>query len=403
MKRSLALALCIVAAAAVAGCGSKKSTNPILADTNGATVEVGLGNADLGAGNYAGANQHYHAALDKDPNNKQARLGVALTDLYLVQNDSEVQNIVSYFNSSPPPAPGKGADVMQRSIVAGLDPARVSFMPLDEGQALVRMLALATTNPPAISEIQRVIATKVLPKLQSAENHLNVIEQSGDFVFKLPPSATGLADSLEIDNSDVLLLDSVVNGVEGWLGLIVAYNFDVENNDFQNVDAESLLAPGTAWATLHTGGALVLSDAKQNLLLVKTRLDQAAVSLAAETDDQTDDLISNLWLNTATFTTLHDQVAWATSTLEGSVTITVKDRAGQPFDMALYLGRFFVPAIEDLKTKAPDHTFDVNGDPQIVSPITFPDPTINGIFPDMTNDRWRALTGINVIAARTPR
>ena len=65
MKRFLVLVSCVVVAAMIGGCGSKKSTNPVVADTHGAVVEVGLGNTDLGAGNYAGANQHYHAALDK--------------------------------------------------------------------------------------------------------------------------------------------------------------------------------------------------------------------------------------------------------------------------------------------------------------------------------------------------
>ena len=130
---------------------------------------------------------------------------------------------------------------------------------------------------------------------------------------------------------------------------------------------------------------------------------ERAASLAAETDDQSDDLIPQAFLDTQAYQDLQNGVTQVASTLEAAVPISVTDYTGQPFALDLYAGRFFVPAIEDLKTKFPNHTFDVNGDPQLTGPITFPDPTINGIFPDMTNDRWRAVTGLNVMAARTPR
>jgi len=404
MKKFLMLFACGIVAAMLWGCGSDNSTAPPPADPQGAATEVALGNTDLGNGNYAGANQHYQAALTKDPNNNQARLGVAVTDVYLLQNDTEVQSVVDYLDQVPPPVVGNARVMLHSKRVASLlDPAHRSFTPVSEGRAVMRMLTAAVTNPPAISDIQRIIVTKVMPKLQSTQNHLNVIEQASEFVFKLPPAATGLADTLEIDKSDVLLLDSVVNGVQGWLGLVVAYNFDVSNNDFDNVNTDSLLTPGTDWAKLHDGGALALAAAKENLLLVKTRLDQAALSLAGEADDQTDDLVPKTWLDTPEYQDLQDGVTRATNTLAGPVAITVNDYAGQPFAMGLNLGRFFVPAITDLKTKLPDHTFDVYGKPQLVAPITFPDPTINGIFPDMTDARWQQLTGVTGPVARATR
>ena len=124
--------------------------------------------------------------------------------------------------------------------------------------------------------------------------------------------------------------------------------------------------------------------------------------MAAETDDQSDDIIPQSWLTTQGFTDLHDAVAQVYTSLNSPVTITVNDYSMQPMDLQIQIGRFFVPAITDLKPKFPALVFYGTG-PEIAMPITFPDPTINGIFPDMTNVRWRQLTGITAASRLAPR
>src|SRR2546427_79526 len=130
------------------------------------------------------------------------------------------------------------------ALVAGCGKSEENPMsPLDPAAAQQEVAAgdtdLAADDPPAISEVQYVVKTKVMPKLAYAEARLNKIEQQPGFVFKIAPDVTGEPDSIEVDLGDILILDSVINGVQGWLGLLVSYNFDVPS--YEHVNAESLL------------------------------------------------------------------------------------------------------------------------------------------------------------------
>lgn len=398
MLRRLLLLLAATLALAALGCGSSnKSTAP---DPTGAQQEVDAANAALASGDYTAAYNHFQAALAKDPTNTEARFGVALSGVYVVQNDPEIAQVIAYVESELPrnvaPAPQDRSlsDPLRRLGVMGATP-RHDFGPRSMGRAMIRVLGQAASDPVALSQVQYLIRTKVMPKLQLAEDHLNVIEAASEFVIQYPPAVTHQPDTIEIDKSDVLLLDAAVNGVQGWLGMLVAYNLDVPNNDFENVNAESLLAEGTAWATLHSGGALQLAAARNDLLTFEIRLAQAAASLGAETDDQSDDVVSAAVLSDPEFQQLLQDAERMSASLQGPVQVEVEDADQQPFTMQLHIGRFFVPAIDDLKTVLPDHVFDSNGDPVLVTPLTFADPTIHGIFPDMTNPRWQQLTGLS--------
>jgi hypothetical protein len=386
-------------AALTLGCG-ESSVKPVV-DAGGAQQETNLGNQAFVSGDFATANAHYKAAISKDPNNAQAQFGAGATELFLLQGDTEVlalQNQVLEMRA-PNPSPALSQTRTERASAlssrlaqasTGVDPR---YVPTSVGVALFRTLRLACDDPPSISRIQAIIRNKVMPRLQYAEDRLNFVETVPDFTLLLPPSITGLPQTIEIDKTEAYVLDAVVNDLQGWCGILVAYNLDVPNSDFAHVNAESLLAPGTAWATLHRSGAQGLAVARLDFLNVKPKFDAAAAYLAAEVDDQSDDVIPQSWLTTQAYADVRDAVTQVDHSLGGPVTVTVNDASRQPMDLQIYIGRFFVPAIEDLKTKFPALEF-VAGHPAIAAPITFPDPTINGIFPDMTNPRWQQLTGI---------
>lgn len=397
MLKRFALLLVVLLGLAVAGCGdSDKTTNP---DPTGAQLEVDAANAALAAGDYTSAYTHFQAAFAKDPANTEARFGLAVSGVYVVQNDPEIQQVIDYLGpqipqAAPAPQDRRLPALAQRMGVLGATPQH-DFGPRSMGRAMVRIMGAAATDPIMVSRVQSLIRTKVMPRLQQAENHLIVLEAASEFVLKYPPAVTELPDTIEIDKSDLLLLDAIINGVQGWLGMFVAYNWDVPNNDFEHVNPESLLAEGTDWATLHTGGAVQLAAAKNDLLTWDIRLAQAATSLGAETDDQSDDVVANTVLTEPDFVQLLQDAERVSASMQGPVQVEVEDYNGQPFLLQFEVGRFFVPAIGDLKRMLPDHTFDpVTHDPEPVLPLTFTDPTINGIFPDMTNPRWQALTGL---------
>jgi len=388
----------------VLGCGGKSSTQPTT-DPAAAAGEVDAGNTALANGDYAAANEHFKTAIAKDPSNSQAQFGAAVTEVYLLQDDPDVQNVAGQFQLFQPGALPMSHGRLARQVafsqrVQSLRSSVVGpYTPVRMGSALVRTLALASNEPDSISEIQAIVRTKVMPKLQYAEDRLNAAEAAADFRMFLVPEITGMPDTLEIDKTELYLLDSVINGVQGWLGILTAYNFDVENSDFEHVNPESLLAPGTAWATLHPGGHVILAQAKSDFETVKARFDAAAAYLANETDDQSNDLIPQDWLATQDYADLADGVDQMNAALTGPITVPARDANDQEFDLQVDIGRFMVPGIDDLKKALPNHTI-VNGELKPVEPITFPTdpgyggPTVYGIFPDMTDARWQQLTGL---------
>lgn len=378
----------------LAGCGSD-SKNPTEPDPVGAQNEVNSANEALEAGDYESANTHFKAAIAKDPTNVQAQIGAGVTEVYLLQNDPEVSDIV---NSVPQNFPVRtrpsflpeATAKRLRTIGFASGP---SYDPVFDVRATVNLMARAATDPPALSEIQRVIRTKVMPKIQYVEDRLNVVEARGNFVLKIPPAQTHEPDTLEIDLGDVYVLDATINNIQGCLGVLVAYNFDLPS--YEHVNAESLLAEGTDFGTLHpVVGALSLSNAQANFLRVKTQFDLAVASINAETDPQDDDLIPKSAIESPEFANLQEAIDKLTEALTGPVMVPdAKTYNNEPFEMQIDISRFFSPPIDDLKTEFPHHAFDDNGEPYPTNPLTFDDPTLNGIFPDMTNERWQLLVG----------
>src|SRR5436190_15872610 len=95
MKRLVPLVLIAGLAAFSAGC-SKSSTKPST-DPAAAQAETNAGNQDLANGDYASANQHYKNAIAKDPGNAQAQFGAAVTEVYLLQDDPDIQGVAGQF------------------------------------------------------------------------------------------------------------------------------------------------------------------------------------------------------------------------------------------------------------------------------------------------------------------
>ena len=398
MSLPRSFALLLVAALAASGCSKKSATAP----TGGGTTpqqEVDAGNSALANGDVAGANSHYKAALALSPTNSQANLGAGVTEIYLVQNDPDVIAILNALGNPSLPAPdlrSKRASFLARM---GLS-SRRRYDPVSNARMMFRAFLTLVHEPPLVSEVQTVLKSAVLPRLQYAEDRLNVIENNPNFVWVVPDSLTGFYGPVEVDLGDVRILDAVINNIQGTVGLLVAYDFDVPSYD--HVRGDSLLASGTAFGQLHSDGATQLSAARTNLITATNEVDAAVTSILAETDDQSDDLIPIDALGTASdVSALRAQLDQIRSTLNGPTAFDFVNRLGSPDQVTAYVGRFFTNPLADIKNYLPAHDFDpTTHDPFLLDPITFPDPTFNGIFPGMTNARWQELIGPVAFAAR---
>jgi hypothetical protein len=385
--RHVAIFSCLILGLALFGCGGDK--NPASpTDPAGAQAEAQLGDQDLAGGDIEGANAHYRAALDKDPNNPQANIGAAITEVYLLQNDPEVAQLLGLVDNPPVPIRNGDHESVRVRVERTLGFGDTRFQPLSPVKMVGRFTTLGTSDPIVFSDIQRVIKVKVMPKLQYAENRLNVVEANPTWRYLLLPEITEEPDTLEIDLGEVYALDAVVNAVQGWLGIVVAYDFDTPNG---TANPESLLATGTAFGKLHLDGAAQLGAARNNWIHADTQLEAGIAFIDAETDDQSDDVIPHEALHSPEFLGWKEQFDALQTSLSAPVPVPVTNCSDVEVSVSVRIGSFFTNPIADLKTKLPAHTFDVDHEPVLTEPLDFPDPTFNGIFPNMTDEIWRTL------------
>jgi hypothetical protein len=412
MNRLALIVSTLVLVTGLTGCSKDESKKVVGPDTAGALQEIALAEQALAIGDVAGANQHFKSALAKDAGNAVANLGAAVTEVYVLEDDPDVADLIDLFNSelgnafpagrrpglaapAPPAArsssrPSRASEALARM---NLTP-RARYDLVGGARAVLQFLLRAPAEPPPISAIQQVIRLKVLPKLSYAEARLNLVETNPSFVWILPPSVTGSASDLEIDIADVLLLDALINTVQGTLEILIAY--DVSVPDYNYVNVESLFTDsGSEWGTLYPDGSLQLSGARIDWLTAITRMNAAVTSVLAETDDQADDLIPADALGTST--EIADFLAGLSelqAALNGPVYVHFINRYAMADSERVDAEVFFTIPIPDLRTIVPDHTFTL--DHQFVpdDPLNFPDPTFHGILPDLTNGRIRYLLGI---------
>ena len=387
MKPVPIIACMLVLLVAVSGCGkSSKTTGP---DVSGAQAEVASGDQALAGGDYAGASGHYQNALAKDAGNLHAQLGAGVTAVYLIKDDPQVDSLLVLLGGAPvqPVASAVSRGHVLQPLGLGAGSAPAAF----HGGALVAHALWAGLHDPLLlSDVQGVIRTRVMTRLQYAEDRMNVIEQHPEFQLVLPPSLTHEPANLEVDLGEVRALDAAINEVQGWLGVLVAYDFDTP----ADVPDSVLLAPGSAFGTLHAGGAALLAQARLDLLTANDELDRMVTSIQAETDDQSDDVIPQAALAEPGFQSFRDELSRDSAMLLGPADVDVRDYLGNVATVRVDLRHFFTTPITDFKAKAPAVVFDpVTGDPVVTDPLTFPDPTFNQLFPNMTNDLWRALIG----------
>jgi len=130
----------------------------------------------------------------------------------------------------------------------------------------------------SLSEIQAIVRAKVDAQAPVRRGSAEAAEADPNFLLLLPAGDHGPARHARDRQDRAVLLDGVVNGVQGWLGMFVAYNFDVENMDFDHVNAESAAHDRHPVRRAQSGGALQLAAAKANFQNLKGKFDAAATT-----------------------------------------------------------------------------------------------------------------------------
>ena len=414
------------------------STAAVIAGTTGEIPDFGP------------ARDSYEQALESDPWNLDANFGASLTGILSLMSDPDIQALADCLEGSG------AADSLGGLLDGGIGPLgklqlhragtlRSSWRPL------LKLADASMSCPPVVHELQGIVETKLIARVDYALEHLAVVESSPGFQYFLAPNMTGQADSMEVDLGEVYLLDASLNIAKS-LGLIlIAYNLDFDQSGTYGFLEDStasmrqlkyLLEDSPTFLTLRPGKKGL---AKQALL---ASLDKAEASLAfirAETDDQGDDLIKSSLVASLdeaivpgspdmpnfarNFDRPEDIIAELRTILSGPYTITedFDDNEETPDQsITVNVSALFDAPIQDLRKLFPYHRWEpetewwapdtvwVEGYPIVStkSPFYFtdasgnrldmmtegflfvlPDYTFGGLFPGMTRQRFEELIG----------
>lgn len=376
-------ALAIMLALSLLGCEGEEPTGGER-DVELAAQRVAEANVLVEQGDYAGANALYKEAMSLDPQNLDAHFGAAVTEALILEDDPEIADAteawIEYFDEHPGPWPSPG--------FLGDTGLPLSALALIGG--VVESMTSSAQGPPTMSEMQQILENRVLPVISYLLARFSVLESDPSFQFIATPGMTGEPESMEIDVGDIYLADAGVRVMRATIYFLISYDLDVD--DYEEPSWETLLAEGSSFLTLHAAGWTYMQNARSDLLAAIGRAEDGIDAILAETDDQSDDLVVIDDPEDPDFQQGQETLNDLETALNGPIQIEIPWEQPGPPTVTVDLSMFFLNPIQDWKARLPIYHFE-EGEPVLEEPITFPDPTFNGILPGMTNDRLRELFG----------
>lgn len=325
------------------------------------------------------------AALDADPNHEGALFMSALTRLAMVMMDPDLGDIMDgIFDGDDGPVGARGAFFW---YLEGLDP----FL----------FVELARSDRPddfPFSDAQAFIEGTVIPALDYADGRLTRFEDlNGSFEIQIVSEGRREVIVVDIDATDAYFIHAPLDVVQATSHALVSYNVDMEAAQ----SLEELFEVDPDFLTLRGGSHM--PEAHDELLEMADHLSEATLSLDAEVDAQGDDVFTK----TAGYIPLEDDELFGPGGVDtlraysdriedallSGYTVNPADYGGPNFDILLDFEEFFTNPMEDIRTYLPAHQvpWPDEDSTYVLRPVDFPDPTLDGFLPDMTDGMWEDL------------
>ncbi len=358
--------------------------------------------SDLETYSFAGARDDFREALDLNPANQRAALGLAMCSVFVMEDDPDLVQLAKDWEAwDEANKPGPHLTAMSRAFVWPR-----ATLPLDlPGRSLDRFrsphawlaaaVPAADDDPPTPAANQAVLRTVIEPALKEALAALASVTDP-TFTFTITPRMQGEnaneADPKELDQTEIHLVRA---GLETALaGVDVALAYRMEPSPYGADGLDAALAPGSTFLKLAADGASRLADARQRLMRAADDLSGGIDFLEDETDSQIDDIIKydrtgskGGYADAEDLQNARDFLADFKASLQGPREVTEDFGLGE-VTVQIDLSRFFLDPIPDLKALAPDY---ITGNGSFRWTATsygawvFPDPTVHGILPGMTS------------------
>lgn len=371
----------------------------------------------------------FEQAKALDPNNMDANVGLVLCEVGQLSQNQDVLTAVGDTFPLGLFAKIAGSEPVGFRRVLGGGVTQAGSQVLSPGGWLTwmqgRLGKVVQDQPINLSPLQDVTESVIIPVLDVVILLLESIEAHTDWQLVLTPQLTGMQEGqLEIDVTDIYMLDGLIHALKAQLHFFVSYELDVPAFTYTVADTAILQAllnqqDGT-FLKLRTNGATNLGNTRTSLLSAITKLGLFRTFLEAETDDQTDDLIKidPAGKDGPTAADLAEIAAGLkdlAETLSGPFEVTDTDFNGDGSvtvedALTVDLSAYFTSPISDIKQTLPpyywnsmDMTFLWYGWPEDFSLFVFPNPTFNGMLPDLTTDAaFKAFFGITMFPSAGP-
>lgn len=389
--RTIVILATVALVAAVVGCGSDGAGSADLASEHYAAGLLDL-NEELAGVDFdeapwdwdadvEAALAEFEEALEHDPDHCGALLGAAVSRVLGVLTDPQLREVL---NDLFPRERGGSArallwysrtpDVIGLAERVGRDRGDFDF-----------------------SELQDYVETVALPEFEAADDRLVRFEELGYEVELL----IVLADSLDrrdqmayvdLDVTDAYFAHAALDALQAVCHLLAAYNIDVDDaqtpQELVELDADFL--------TLRSGGHM--PSAYDELLSVGAHLLAAADALESEVDAQANDLIGESeglvkldeLLGDSPLEEVRDVGGAIGAALTGGIVVNPGEFApGAPdLQILIDLDELLNDPLLDLRDYLPEHTWPSPNSVVVTFPVTMPDPTLDGITPEMTDPDW---------------
>jgi hypothetical protein len=416
------------------GCGKKTTESKL--DEEAAKEKIGLANAALETELYtlistelegverpedmdfSVCNSLYKEALQLDPNNLDANFGAGLTEILMVTLDNSVNSVFDEWDAyidtasffAPKSAMHPEKNFARGIVKRGFPTGKKDFLLPSNFllSSISRVFYTALTDPPQIHEIQDLIDNKLLPKVDYALECLRKVASDPDYTFIITPKMLGDVDedALELDLTEIYLIITGLDLLKSLCSMAIAYNFDFPSYD--SAGLAQVISQDSDFLSLRSGGGSKLTSAKNAFLDACDNLENAINFLRGETDNQNDDIIKIDPDGVANedLDSILTYLPRVRNTLNTSEDVTADFNGdGEDQTVAFSAKAFFDNPISNLKQDLlPGYTtrvekdssgwwdkeyfwvaviiWDANSFDQWI----FPNPTFNGILPEITTD-----------------
>ncbi|MFC1545546.1 hypothetical protein ACFL44_02530 [Gemmatimonadota bacterium] len=347
----------------------------------------------------------FEDALELDPNNHDASLGLALCEIGLLSQDATLAAAIGGIITVVPfgkAVPGASAPGLLRGLGDIEDQDSDLLTP---GGWLTwmqgRMGKIMQSDPMLdLEPLQSAIETIILPVVDTVILLLNAVESDVTWTLVLTPQMQGfqnLDGQLEIDVTDIYLVDGAMQTLKAMLNFFVSYNLNIPDLASETEVVAAFNQTDGTFLSLRTNGATHMGNTRLALMAAIAKMNQFSTSLEAEIDDQTDDLIKlgDDGPSEEQLAEIEAGLVDLILALNGDRVITEDfDEDGVDDVLTVNLSSIFTSPVQNLKHLMPPYSWESEGQVFLwngylardLSQWVFPDPTMGGIFPDFTTD-----------------